>query len=147
MNENHKKQFDQRFGAFQIPKEELDRMFQLEMRLREEMLMMAEQAGGESSSISAPGAGGSSQSSAPSGCISFGVFTGISVNFGAQVTTSDTTSFTVIWGDGAETVYTSTGAEALVISHSYSESSANYSAQICFEDPTLITELNFFGDD
>lgn len=147
MSENYKKQFDQRFGAFQIPKEELDRMFQLEMRMREDMMMLAEQAGGESSSVSAPGAGGPPQISEPSACISFGVFTGISVNFAASVTTSGTTSFTAIWGDGETTSYTSSGAETVSISHTYPSSSENYSAQLCFDDPSLITELSFFGDD
>lgn len=147
MSEIIKNQFDQRFGAFDIPRDELDRMFRLEMQMREHMMMLGEQAGGESSSVSAPGAGGPPQASAPSGCISFGVFTEISVNFGASVTTSDTTSFTATWGDGETTVYTSSGAETVSISHTYPSSSENYSAQLCFDDPSLITGLSFFGDD
>jgi hypothetical protein len=81
----------------------------------------------------------------PSGCIEFvnntknGAFSEI------NITTSGPTSFTITWGDGTEDTDTVDGS--ITIDHDYADENTEYTARLCFDDISLVTELDFTGDD
>jgi hypothetical protein len=81
----------------------------------------------------------------PSGCIEFvnntknGGFSEIGI------TTSGPTSFTITWGDGTEDTDDVNGS--ITIDHDYADSDTEYTARLCFDDISLVTELDFTGDD
>lgn len=85
------------------------------------------------------------QNDLPSGCIEFvnntknGGFSEIGI------TTSGPTSFTITWGDGTEDTDTVDGS--ITIDHDYADENTEYTARLCFDDISLVTELDFTGDD
>jgi hypothetical protein len=81
----------------------------------------------------------------PSGCIEFvnntknGTFSEVSI------TTSGPTSFSITWGDGVTETDDVNGS--ITIDHDYADSNTEYTARLCFDDISLVTELDFTGDD
>jgi len=83
--------------------------------------------------------------SLPPNCIEFVANTTEGVNFNFNFTTSGPTDFTLTWGDGetlTDTVDGSYGA-----SHTYAELNQSYTCTLCFDDISLVTELDFPGND
>jgi len=81
----------------------------------------------------------------PSNCIAFvnntinGTYSEISI------TTSGPTSFTVEWGDG--TIFTDVVDGSYTVDYTYVDSDQSYNCTLCFDDISLVTELDFTGDD
>jgi hypothetical protein len=85
------------------------------------------------------------QGDLPSGCIEF-VNNTKNGNFSEiNITTSGPTSFTITWGDGTEDTDDVNGS--ITIDHDYADSDMEYTARLCFDDISLVTELDFTGDD
>lgn len=143
MSNKNRDQFYRRFDAFQIPRNELDRMFEKEMEYQQG-LWMAEQAYQASST---PGIGGGGSSSGlPSGCIQFVANTTDDTFFGMYITISSDTTYTVDWGDGnTEEGNFSTGGNDL--SHQFDDSDTEYTVLLCFGSPSVVTSLDFYGND
>jgi len=55
------------------------------------------------------------------------------------------TNFTITWGDGQTTTDVVDGVYSL--EHEYPDADTEYSCRLCFDDATLITHLDFLGDD
>ena len=81
------------------------------------------------------------QSDLPSGCIEFiyNTTSGTSAEF--EVTTSGPTNYTITWGDGTEVTDMIDGG--VTIEHEYADSDTEYTVRLCFDDISLVTELDF----
>ena len=58
---------------------------------------------------------------------------------------SGPTNFEITWGDGQTTTDLVDGSISL--EHEYAEDNKEYTCLLCFDDITLITNLDFIGDD
>lgn len=81
----------------------------------------------------------------PSGCIEFVNNTINGTYSEIDITTSGPTSFTITWGDG--TTITDDVDGSITIDHDYADVNTEYTARLCFDDISLVTELDFTGDD
>lgn len=78
-------------------------------------------------------------------CISFVMNTANGGNTAEfEVDTSSEITATIDWGDGTEEEETINGN--LTFTHTYDEG-GEYTVNLCFSDPTAVTQLNFLGDD
>jgi hypothetical protein len=81
----------------------------------------------------------------PSNCIEFVNNTINGTYSEITITTSGPTNYTITWGDGTEVTDTIDGT--ITIDHTYADSDTEYTARLCFDDISLVTELDFLGDD
>jgi hypothetical protein len=82
----------------------------------------------------------------PSNCIQFVNNTTDGTYSEITITTSGPTNYTITWGDGTEVTDTIDGE--LQIDHEYADSDTEYTARLCFNDASLVTQLDFSqGDD
>ena len=97
----------------------------------------------------AVGSGGTLQSTEPplgSNCIQFTADTTIGgTTFSMEIESSVPTTATVDWGDGNSEEIEIDGETQ--ISHEYADEETAYNVTMCFTDPSVITVLNFYGDD
>jgi hypothetical protein len=93
------------------------------------------------------GAGsGSSDQGLPSNCIQFVVNTTQGTEFYFNFNSNGAINFTIDWGDG--TTHEDSGDGGYYEeSHTYPESDQQYTVRVCFDDPSIVTELNFPGND
>jgi hypothetical protein len=78
-----------------------------------------------------------------SGCIEFVNNTTDGTYSEITITTSGPTNYTITWGDGTEVTDTIDGE--LQINHEYADSDTEYTVRLCFDDISLVTELDFLG--
>jgi len=156
VNEMSWQQFSTLPGMNNIPQHEVERQYRIylneiaEQRIAQ-FLMKEQRSKTDTVSVAAAGAGGGGgviqqeEGDLPSGCIEFvnntknGTFSEI------NITTSGPTSFTITWGDGTEDTDDVNGS--ITIDHDYADENAEYTARLCFGDISLVTELDFTGDD
>ncbi len=81
----------------------------------------------------------------PSGCIEFVNNTHNGTYSELTIQTSGPTSFTITWGDGTE--FTDDVDGSITINHDYADVNTEYTARLCFDDISLVTDLDFTGDD
>jgi hypothetical protein len=92
--------------------------------------------------VSAVGSGGRRQQEGlPSGCIEFTYNTTGGTNAQFTATTSASTNYTITWGDGTEVTDVIDGG--ITIEHEYADSDTEYTVRLCFDDISLVTELDF----
>jgi hypothetical protein len=86
-----------------------------------------------------------------SNCIEFTADTTIGgTTFDMAITTTAPTTATVDWGDGTvEEIELGEEGQTLEesIEHTYAEEDTAYNVTMCFSDPSVITNLEFYGDD
>jgi hypothetical protein len=98
------------------------------------------------------------QEGLPSGCIEFVNNTSDGTGCQFWIETSAPTNYTITWGDGETTTGVTSadgdggvgdgdGENRLEILHDYADSDTEYTARICFDDISLVTYLEFNGDD
>jgi hypothetical protein len=80
----------------------------------------------------------------PSSCIQFVNNTSLGTNSLIDFATSGPTNFTINWGDG--TIFSDAIDGSYNISHTYPELDQSYTCTLCFDDISLVTELDFQGD-
>jgi hypothetical protein len=102
----------------------------------------------------AVGGGGQQQSTEPpvvSNCIEFTADTTIGgTTFAMAITSTGPTTATVDWGDGTvEEIELGEEGEIFEqnVEHEYADEETAYNVTMCFTDPSVITVLNFYGDD
>ncbi len=81
----------------------------------------------------------------PSNCIEFVNNTTLGTYSEVQFITSGPTDFTLNWGDG--TIVSEFADGTVTVNHTYSDADSEYTCRLCFEDITLVTELDFLGND
>lgn len=104
----------------------------------------------ESQNTANPSSGGASQEmtivdAVPSNCIEFVNDTTDGTYSEFTITTSGPTNFTIDWGDG--TMVSDVVDGSLDVGYTYADSDQSYTCTLCFEDISLVTELDFLGDD
>ena len=98
------------------------------------------------------------QSDLPSGCIQFVNNTSDGTQCRFWIETSAPTNYTITWGDGETTTGVTSadgdggvgdgdGGNKLEVDYSYADTFTEYTARICFDDISLVTYLEFNGDD
>jgi hypothetical protein len=87
------------------------------------------------------GGGYIQQEGLPSGCIEFTYNTTDGTFAQFTATTSASTNYTITWGDGAEVTDVIDGG--ITIEHEYADSDTEYTVRLCFDDISLVTELDF----
>jgi hypothetical protein len=88
---------------------------------------------------------GASGGGASSNCIEFVINTTDGTFSDFEVTTSGPTNYTITWGDGTEDTGVIDGASD--IDHEYADSDSEYNVRLCFDDASLVTELDFQDDE
>jgi hypothetical protein len=94
----------------------------------------------------------------PSGCIEFVNNTSDGTECQFWIETSAPTNYTITWGDGETTTGVTSadgdggvgdgdGSNKLEVVYDYANSDTDYTARICFDDISLVTYLEFNGDD
>jgi hypothetical protein len=97
-------------------------------------------------------------STLPSGCIEFVNNTSDGTECLFWIETSAPTNYTITWGDGETTTGETTvgtgggvgigdGEDKLSISHGYADFNTEYTVRLCFDNISLVTYLEFNGDD
>jgi hypothetical protein len=132
-----------------------------EQLMTEQLMLEQLNAQNEYTLANAVGGGGiiqQEQSDLPSGCIEFVNNTSDGTQCRFWIETSAPTNYTITWGDGETTtgitaagvgggVGIGDGEDKLEIEHGYADSDTQYTARICFDDISLVTYLEFNGDD
>ncbi len=85
------------------------------------------------------------QTGLSSNCIAFVNNTTDGTYSEITIETSGPTNFTINWGDG--TVFTDVVDGNYTVDYSYSDSDQTYNCTLCFDDISLVTALDFLGDD
>jgi hypothetical protein len=114
-----------------------------EVYLTQQLLIQQEVVPSSAGSAAAPIV--EEQSDLPAGCIEFVNNTTDGTFSRVTVTTSGPTNYTITWGDGTEVTDVIDGE--LDIEHEYADSDTEYTVRLCFDDISLVTELDFLGDD
>lgn len=148
MDRQRKENYLSRFNGLNLSEEALERQWRARLE-EEESLRIAEAINiqlinQQSSAQYFSGGGGKEQSS----CLQMVFETENYDTAEIDLTVSADTTYTIDWGDGATDSGTlTTGSNQ--ISHTYTTHGAgiSYSSELCFGDPSAVTELNFVGDD
>ena len=83
----------------------------------------------------------------PSNCIEFVVNTTDGINFGMQFSSATSEfTYTVNWGDGS-TDEGSSGEGFVELTHTFPQENRSYTVVLCFSNPSLINNIEFYGND
>jgi len=83
----------------------------------------------------------------PSGCIEFVNNTTDGIDCRFWINTSAPTNYTITWGDGQTETGEVDGVNQLELNHDYADSDTEYTVRLCFDDISVVTQLEFNGDD
>ena len=107
-----------------------------EVFLTQQLLIQQEVVPGSAGSAAAPIV----EEGLPSGCIEFIFNTTDGTDALFNVTTSALTNYTITWGDGTEDTGVIDGNGEF--EHFYADSDTEYTVRLCFDDISLVTELD-----
>lgn len=141
----HWQSYLKKYQNNKIPLAEIKRMylqeqnqFQMQMMQMQNSLQSAQSSGASKPQIVV--------NPLPSNCIQFVVNTYEGLNHYSNITSSGPTDYSVDWGDG--NIETGTIDGAASINHDYPDlgSPTSYTVRLCFSDASLITSLDFPGN-
>jgi hypothetical protein len=128
-----------------LPQHEQERQYRIylnEITMERFALIQEQMSKAEAMAVAASngGGGGYIQQQEGTGCIElvFQTTDGTDVHF--EVETSALTNYTISWGDGTEDIGEIDGG--ITIEHEYADSNTEYTARLCFDDASLVTELD-----
>jgi hypothetical protein len=169
VNEMSWHQFSTLPGMNNVPQHDIERQYRIylneiaEQRIAIHLMQEAARSQAEAMAVAASNGGGGriiqqEQSDLPSGCIEFVNNTSDGTNSRFWIETSAPTNYTITWGDGETTTGETTvgvgggvgigdGEDKLEIDYTYADSDTEYTVRICFDDISLVTYLEFNGDD
>jgi hypothetical protein len=151
-----------------LPQYEQERQYRIyinEMTMQRFAMIQEQIARAEAMAVAASNGGGGGyiqqeeeESDLPSGCIQFVNNTSDGTGCTFWIETSAPTNYTITWGDGETTTGETTadgdggvgigdGNNKLEVEYSYADVDTEYTARICFDDISLVTYLEFNGDD
>ncbi len=87
------------------------------------------------------------ESELPSSCIQFVNNTTDGTDCRFWINSSAPTNYTITWGDGETETGEVDGVNQLEINHTYADSDTEYTVRLCFDDISVVTRLEFNGDD
>lgn len=145
-------QFSNLPNISKLPQHEQERQYRIyinEVTMQRFAMLQEELSRAEAIAVAAAASSGGGiiqqQEGLPSGCIEFVNNTHNGTYSEITIQTSGPTSFTITWGDGTEDTDDVDGS--ITIDHDYADSDTEYTARLCFDDISLVTELDFLGDD
>jgi hypothetical protein len=151
VNEMSWHQFSTLPGMNKVPQHEVERQYRIylneiaEQRIAIHLIQEAARSQAEAMAVATSNGGGGGyiqqEEGLPSGCIEFIYNTTDGTNAEFDVTTSALTNYTITWGDGAEDAGEIDGG--VTIEHEYADSDTEYTVRICFDNVSLVTELDF----
>ena len=169
INEMSWHQFSTLPGMNKVAQHEVERQYRIylneiaEQRIAIHLIQEAARSQAEAMAVAASNGGGGGyiqqeQSDLPSGCIEFVNNTSDGTQCRFWIETSASTNYTITWGDGETTTGQTTvgtgagvgigdGEDKLEVEYYYADSDTEYTARICFDDISLVTYLEFNGDD
>jgi len=154
VNEMSWHQFSTLPGMNQIPQHEVERQYRIYLNEIAEQriaihLMQEQMTRAEAMAVAAAssGGGGIIQQGLPSGCIEFVNNTTDGTECRFWINTSAPTNYTITWGDGQTETGEVDGVNQLEINHTYADSDTEYTVRLCFDDISVVTQLEFNGDD
>lgn len=146
-------QFSNLPNISKLPQHEQERQYRIyinEVTMQRFAMIQEELSRAEAIAVAAAassGGGGNiiTEHGLPSGCIEFVNNTNNGTYSEITITSSGPTSFSITWGDGETNTNDVDGT--ITIDHTYADSNTEYTARLCFDDISLVTELDFLGDD
>jgi len=154
VNEMSWHQFSTLPGMNKVPQHEVERQYRIYLNEIAEQriaihLMQEQMTRAEAMAVAATSSGGGNiitDHGLPSGCIEFVNNTINGKTYSEiTITSSGPTSFSITWGDGETNTNDVDGT--ITIDHTYAVSEAEYTVRLCFDDISLVTGLDFLGDD
>jgi hypothetical protein len=169
VNEMSWHQFSTLPGMNNVPQHDIERQYRIylneiaEQRIAIHLIQEAARSQAEAMAVAASNGGGGGyiqqeEGDLPSGCIQFVNNTSDGTQCRFWIETSAPTNYTITWGDGETTTGQTTvgtgagvgigdGEDKLEVEYYYADSDTEYTARICFDDISLVTYLEFNGDD
>ena len=156
INEMSWHQFSTLPGMNKVPQYEIERQYRIYLNeieeqriaiyLMQEQMTRAEAIANEAISHGG-GFHGVIEHGLPSGCIEFVNNTTDGTDCRFWINTSAPTNYTITWGDDQTETGEVDGVNQLELNHDYADSDTEYTVRLCFDDISLVTELDFLGDD
>ncbi len=87
------------------------------------------------------------ESELPSSCIQFVNNTTDGTDCRFWINSSAPTNYTITWGDGETETGEVDGVNQLELNHDYANYDTEYTVRLCFDDISVVTQLEFNGDD
>jgi hypothetical protein len=148
VNEMSWHQFSTLPGMNKVPQHEVERQYRIylneiaEQRIAIHLIQEAARSQAEAMAVAASngGGGGYIQQQEGTGCIEFIFQTTDGTDALFNVTTSALTNYTITWGDGTEDTGVIDGNGEF--EHFYADSNTEYNVRLCFDDISLVTELD-----
>lgn len=159
INEMSWHQFSTLPGMNKIPAHEVERQYRIylneiaEQRIAIHLMQEAAMTQAEAMAVAASNGGGGGviqqeeQSDLPSGCIEFVNNTTDGTDCRFWINSSAPTNYTITWGDGQTETGEVDGVNQLELNHNYADSDTEYTVRLCFDDISVVTQLEFNGDD
>ncbi len=156
VNEMSWHQFSTLPGMNKIPQHEVERQYRIYLNEIAEQritihLMQEQMTRAEAMAVAAASSGGGGviqqESELPSSCIQFVNNTTVGTGCTFWINTSAPTNYTITWGDGATETGEVDGVNQLELNHTYADSNTEYIVRLCFDDISVVTQLEFNGDD
>jgi hypothetical protein len=130
-----------------LPQHEQERQYRIyinEVTLQRFSIIQEQISRAEALAVAAASSGGGGyiqqEEGLPSGCIEFIFQTTDGTDALFNVTTSALTNYTITWGDGTEDTGVIDGNGEF--EHFYADSDTEYTVRLCFDDISLVTELD-----
>ncbi len=159
VNEMSWQQFSTLPGMNKVPLHEIERQYRIylneiaEQRIAIHLMQEAARSQAEAMAVAASNGGGSyiiqeeQESELPSSCIQFVNNTTDGTECRFWINSSAPTNYTITWGDGETETGEVDGVNQLEINHTYADSDTEYTVRLCFDDISVVTRLEFNGDD
>ncbi len=159
VNEMSWQQFSTLPGMNKVPLHEIERQYRIylneiaEQRIAIHLMQEAARSQAEAMAVAASNGGGSyiiqeeQESELPSSCIQFVNNTTDGTDCQFWINTSAPTNYTITWGDGETETGEVDGVNQLELNHTYANSNSEYTVRLCFDDISVVTQLEFNGDD
>jgi len=146
-------QFSNLPNISKLPQHEQERQYRIyinEVTMQRFAMIQEELSRAEAIAVAAAassGGGGVIQQGLPSGCIEFVNNTTDGTDCRFWINTSAPTNYTITWGDGQTETGEVDGVNQLELNHDYADSDTEYTVRLCFDDISVVTTLEFNGDD
>ena len=156
VNEMSWHQFSTLPGMNKVPQHEVERQYRIYLNEIAEQrivihLMQEQRTMAEAMAVAAASSGGGGviqqESELPSSCIQFINNTTDGTDCRFWINSSAPTNYTITWGDGETETGEVDGVNQLEINHTYADADTEYTVRLCFDDISVVTQLEFNGDD
>ena len=148
-------QFSNLPNISKLPQHEQERQYRIyinEVTMQRFAMIQEELSRAEAIAVAAAASSGGGgviqqESELPSSCIQFINNTTDGTDCRFWINTSAPTNYTITWGDGETETGEVDGVNQLEINHTYADADTEYTVRLCFDDISVVTQLEFNGDD